>query len=52
VSELEAVLLAFFVERAFGIEERIFARLTGAGVAKYVQIHSLLTFYRRRVSDW
>jgi hypothetical protein len=52
MSELETVLLAFFVEWAFGVEERIFARLTGAGVAKYIQIHSLFTFYRRSVSGW
>jgi hypothetical protein len=50
VSELNAVLLAFFIEWAFGVEERIFARLTGAGVAKNEQIHSLFTFYRRSVS--
>jgi hypothetical protein len=44
VSELEAVLLAFFIERAFEVEERIGAGLTGAGVAKDVQIHNLFTF--------
>jgi hypothetical protein len=44
VSELEAVLLAFFIERAFEVEQRIGAWLAGAGVAKNVQIHSLFTF--------
>ena len=49
--ELEALLFAFFVERAFQVEYWIRASQTGAGVAKDVQIHSLFTFYRRRVSD-
>jgi hypothetical protein len=44
VGQLEAVLLAFFIERAFEVEERIGTRLTGAGVAKNIQIHNLFTF--------
>ena len=52
VSELEAVSFAFFVEGALGVEEWIFAWLSGAGVAKYIQIHSLFTFYRRWVFGW
>jgi hypothetical protein len=44
VSELEAMLLALFIERAFGVEERIAARLAGAGVAKNIQIHNLFIF--------
>jgi hypothetical protein len=44
VSELEAVLLAFFIERAFGVEEWIGASQAGAGVAKNIQIHSLFIF--------
>jgi hypothetical protein len=44
MSELEAVLLAFFIEGAFGVEERIAARLAGAGMAKNIQIHNLFIF--------
>jgi hypothetical protein len=44
VGELEAVLLALFVEGALGVEEWIRAPQTGAGVAKNIQIHNLLIF--------
>ena len=52
VSELEAVLLTFLVEGAFGVEEWIRAPQAGAGVAKNIQIHNLFIFYRRCVSGW
>jgi hypothetical protein len=47
---LKAVLLTFFVEGAFYVEEGVFSTKTGAGVAKNIQIHNLFTFYRRVVS--
>jgi hypothetical protein len=52
VSELEAVLFAFFIEGAFGVEQGVDASKTSAGMAKNVQIHNLFTFYRRRVAGW
>jgi hypothetical protein len=44
MSELEAVLLAFFIEGALGVEKRIRASQAGAGVAEDIQIHNLFTF--------
>jgi len=41
--KLEAVLLAFLIERALLVEQGIGAAGSGAGVAKNKQIHSLFT---------
>ena len=44
VRELEAVLLAFFVEGALDVEEGIRTSESGAGVSKNIEIHNLFTF--------
>jgi hypothetical protein len=52
MGELEAMFLTLFVEGTLGVNERIWAAQTCAGVAKNVQIHNLFTFYRMSVSEW
>jgi len=44
VGELEAVLLAVLVERAFDVEERVGAAGAGAGVPKQKEVHRLFRF--------
>jgi hypothetical protein len=48
--KLEAMLLAFFVEGTLLVQDGVGTRSPGAGMAENVQIHTLLTFYRRSVS--
>jgi len=52
MGKLKTVLFAFFIERTLGVEQGIGASQASAGVAEDIQIHSLLTFYRRHVSGW